>query len=63
MRLKANLALLSLLAGLTSCGFPTNELTAEERQADMSWAFTILEHNYAPAELKKSNFGIEMSQV
>lgn len=29
----------------------------------MGWAFTILEHNYAPAELKKSNFGVELSQV
>jgi C-terminal processing protease CtpA/Prc len=63
MRLLANFVLLSSLTGLVACGFPGNELTAEERKADMSWAFTVLEHNYAPAELKKSNFGVEMSQV
>lgn len=55
-------AIFTMLA-LTGCGLPTNEMTAEERRSDMEWAFTIFKHNYAPAELKKTHFGVEMSKV
>lgn len=63
MRQSANIVLLALIVGLSACGFPENQMTAEERKSDLGWAFSILEHNYAPAELKKSNFGVELSQV
>ncbi len=58
---KASLAVVLLLAA--GCGLPVNQMTAKERKADMQWAFTVFNHNYAPAELKKSNFGVEISQV
>ena len=48
---------------LVACGLPVNQLTKEERQADMKWAFDVFKHNYAPIELKKTNFGVEISQV
>ena len=63
MRLQAKILILSALLGLSACGFPGNEMTPAERQSDMDWAFSIFEHNYAPAELKKDNFGVELSQV
>ncbi len=59
----AKVAMAACLLVFTACGLPTNQLTAKERKADMEWAFTIFNHNYAPAELKKSNFGVEISQV
>ena len=58
-----NMALAVTLLALTACGLPVNKMTAGERKADMQWAFTIFKHNYAPAELKKTNYGVEMSQV
>jgi C-terminal processing protease CtpA/Prc len=48
---------------VTACGLPLNQLTPKERKADMEWAFTVLHHNYAPTELKKTNFGVELSQL
>lgn len=63
MKSLVTMALLGMLFVLTACGLPTNQLTAEERSADMNWVFTVFKHNYAPVELKKTNFGVEMSQV
>ncbi len=48
---------------LSACGLPINQMTSAEREADMSWAFTLFEHNYAPDEFKKSHFGIELSEL
>ncbi len=59
----SNAILAASLLALGACGLPTNQMTAKERKADMQWAFTIFNHNYAPAELKKSNYGVEISQV
>lgn len=59
--LKAAMAVSFL--GLSACGLPVNQLSSKERKADMQWAFTVFEHNYAPAELKKNNYGVEMSKV
>ncbi|MEM7645264.1 MAG: S41 family peptidase [Pseudomonadota bacterium] len=52
-----------LVLFVAGCGLPTNQLTKEERIADMNWAFTVFKHNYAPLQLKKDNFGVEMSAV
>ena len=59
--IKASMAVAFL--GLSACGLPVNQMTAKERKADMQWAFTVFEHNYAPAELKKTNYGVEISKV
>jgi C-terminal processing protease CtpA/Prc len=48
---------------LSACSLPVNPMSAEERQADLEWAFQVFYHNYAPAELKKTNFGVEISEV
>ena len=63
MRLRAKILATTAFLGLASCGFPGNELTPAERQSDMEWAFTIFDHNYAPADLKKDNFGVELATV
>ncbi len=56
--------LLALVLSLSvGCGLPVNQLTAKERKADMQWAFSVFEHNYAPVQLKKSNYGVELSEV
>ncbi len=55
--------LLVPLLFVAACGLPINQLSKEERQADMKWAFDVFKHNYAPIELKKTNFGVEISQV
>lgn len=56
-------AMLAALLTTTACGLPVNKLTSNERKTDMEWAFSVFHHNYAPAELKKTNFGVEISQV
>ena len=61
MRLQAKILIIASLLGLASCGFPGNEMTPAERQSDMEWAFTVFDHNYAPADLKKDNFGVVLS--
>ncbi|MCB0378437.1 MAG: hypothetical protein KDD33_08095 [Bdellovibrionales bacterium] len=63
MKLSIKLSLLVSMLALASCGFPGNKLTSEERVADMQWAFTIFKHNYAPAELKNKNFGVDIAAV
>lgn len=55
--------LVAIVLFVSGCSLPTNQLTAKERKADLDWAFTIFEHNYAPAEIKKNNFGVELSQI
>ena len=52
----------SLLA-LSACALPVNDMTPEQRKSDMQWAFTVFKANYAPAELKKSNYGVELSKL
>lgn len=55
--------LVALLFLISACSLPTNQMTAKERKADLDWAFAIFSHNYAPTEIKKTNFGVEISQV
>lgn len=61
-RIAQSLVLVPLLL-VAACGLPINKLTKEERKSDMKWAFDVFKHNYAPIELKKTNFGVEISQV
>lgn len=63
MRRISNVAFILSFVALSACGLPVNQLTAKDRKTDMQWAFTLFDHNYAPAELKKDHFGVEMSQV
>jgi hypothetical protein len=63
MGLKHTFILLGALLLVSACGLPINQMTAAERKADMSWAFATFHHNYAPIELKKNNFGVEISEV
>ena len=63
MKSRVRVTLVLLMLAVTACGLPVNKMTADERKSDMDWVFTIFKHNYAPAELKKSNYGVEMSQV
>lgn len=53
-----------LLGALVSaCSLPLNPMTAEERKADLNWAFTIIEHNYAPSEFKKNQWGVDIAEL
>lgn len=45
------------------CSLPINQLTAEDRKADLNWAFSIFKQNYAPSELKQKNYGVDLESV
>jgi C-terminal processing protease CtpA/Prc len=63
MKTLTKLSLFALAIVVTACGLPTNKMSAKERRQDMEWAFTVFNHNYAPAQLKKNNYGVELSKV
>ncbi len=64
MKLNFLSCLLFLLVISTSgCGLPLNQMSSAERKADMSWAFTLFEHNYAPDDFKKSHLGVDLSTI
>ncbi len=63
MKSLVNASGLMVLLLVSACGLPVNQLSEKERKIDMEWAFSVFHHNYAPAELKKTNYGVEISQV
>lgn len=63
MKCLVRAALAASFLTVSACGLPYNKLTADERKADMEWAFSIFKHNYAPAELKKNNYGVEIASL
>lgn len=44
---------------LWGCGYPATQLTPEEKRSDMEWIFSVFERNYAPADWKKQNLGVD----